>query len=85
MNTQVVNNKPEAHFNFGKNWKHFSKFINESRLISAEKSLTTMLAVDNLQGLTFLDAGCGSSLFSLAAMRLGAKQVHSFDYDEKVF
>ena len=39
-----------------------------------------MLEVENLQGKTFLDAGSGSGLFSLAARRLGAK-VHSFDYD----
>ena len=32
-------------------------------------------------GRTFLDAGCGSGLFSLAALRLGAQRVHSFDYD----
>jgi 2-polyprenyl-6-hydroxyphenyl methylase/3-demethylubiquinone-9 3-methyltransferase len=30
--------------------------------------------------MTFLDAGCGSGLFSLAAHQLGAK-VHSFDFD----
>jgi 2-polyprenyl-6-hydroxyphenyl methylase/3-demethylubiquinone-9 3-methyltransferase len=41
-----------------------------------------MLEVDHLAGKTFLDIGCGSGLFSLAATRLGAT-VHSFDYDEK--
>lgn len=39
-----------------------------------------MLGVEILQGKTFLDAGSGSGLFSLAARGLGAK-VYSFDYD----
>lgn len=46
----------------------------------AEQSLCQMLAVSNLTGKHFLDAGSGSGLFSLAAHRLGAT-VHSFDYD----
>ena len=33
-----------------------------------------------MDGMRFLDAGCGSGLFSLAARRMGAI-VHSFDYD----
>ena len=33
-----------------------------------------------MRGLRFLDIGCGSGLFSLAARKLGAS-VHSLDYD----
>jgi len=35
-----------------------------------------------MEGLSFLDIGCGSGLFSLAALRLGAERVHSFDFDQ---
>ena len=31
--------------------------------------------------MSVLDIGCGSGLFSLAAVRLGASRVHSFDFD----
>ena len=39
-----------------------------------------IIAADSLAGLTFLDIGSGSGLFSLAARQLGASVV-SFDYD----
>ena len=67
-------------FEFGQNWLNFRKVINEQRLKSAQDSLTTMLDIDDLAGRTFLDIGCGSGLFSLAANTLGAT-VTSFDYD----
>ncbi len=68
-------------FEFGKNWQRFLKLLNEDRIVEAEKSLKEMLRVDNLKDKVFLDIGSGSGLFSLNAMRLGAKKVYSFDYD----
>jgi 2-polyprenyl-3-methyl-5-hydroxy-6-metoxy-1,4-benzoquinol methylase len=71
----------EVRFAFGRNWQRFLRNLNDVTIAEAEKSLRTMLGVDDLKGKTFLDIGSGSGLFSLAAMRLGAARVHSFDYD----
>lgn len=68
-------------FAFGKNWQKFLRCLNEERVATAYDSLSSMLQVVNLKGKTFLDVGSGSGLFSLAAMRLGAARVHSFDFD----
>jgi 2-polyprenyl-6-hydroxyphenyl methylase/3-demethylubiquinone-9 3-methyltransferase len=68
-------------FPFGKNWHFFLRFLDESRIAEAEMSLRTMLDTVSLTGKSFLDIGCGSGLFSLAAMRMGAEKVYSFDYD----
>jgi SAM-dependent methyltransferase len=69
-------------FAFGANWTHFLRTLDETRITEAEDSLRDMLGVTNLHGRRFLDIGCGSGLFSLAARRLGA-QVHSFDFDSQ--
>jgi 2-polyprenyl-3-methyl-5-hydroxy-6-metoxy-1,4-benzoquinol methylase len=67
-------------FQFGKNWREFLRVLDETRIQRAEESLAGMLRETSLAGRTFLDIGCGSGLFSLAARRLGAR-VHSFDFD----
>jgi 2-polyprenyl-3-methyl-5-hydroxy-6-metoxy-1,4-benzoquinol methylase len=67
-------------FAFGKNWQEFLRIIDETRIRQAEDSLAAMLREPTLVGKSFLDIGCGSGLFSLAARRLGAR-VHSFDFD----
>lgn len=69
-------------FEFGENWRDFLKVIDARRIQAACNALTAMLETESLQGLTFLDAGAGSGLSSLAAMKLGAEMVHSFDYDK---
>ncbi len=66
-------------FKFGENWSRFLGVLNEERIRAAEKSLMGMLETQ-LAGVSFLDIGSGSGLFSLAARRLGANVV-SFDYD----
>ncbi|HKD15357.1 MAG TPA: methyltransferase [Candidatus Angelobacter sp.] len=71
----------EVRFAFGKNWQRFLRYLNEQRISEATTSLEAMLEIKSLSGKSFLDVGCGSGLFSLAAMRLGAARVHSFDYD----
>jgi SAM-dependent methyltransferase len=73
--------RPEARFAFGRNWRAFLSVLDEGRVEQAERSLEEMLEAGNLAGRSFLDAGSGSGLFSLAATRRGATRVHSFDYD----
>jgi 2-polyprenyl-6-hydroxyphenyl methylase/3-demethylubiquinone-9 3-methyltransferase len=68
-------------FAFGKNWQSFLRLLDADRVALAESSLRSMLETDSLAGRSFLDVGSGSGLFSLAAMRLGARRVHSFDFD----
>jgi len=78
----VQNSKKK--FSFGKNWQHYlADCYDEERLDSAVSSLKDFLPFDNLKGKIFLDIGCGSGLFSLAALHLGANKVVSFDVDEQ--
>jgi 2-polyprenyl-3-methyl-5-hydroxy-6-metoxy-1,4-benzoquinol methylase len=68
-------------FSFGRNWLDYLKDIDDDRVKIAEESLTEFLGLNDLSDKTFLDIGCGSGLFSLAAYKLGAKRIISFDVD----
>ncbi len=68
-------------FHFGENWASFSRLLNEERIQEAMQSLTSLLGEGALQGKSFLDIGCGSGLFSIAAARLGSRPVLGVDID----
>lgn len=66
-------------FGFGRNWKSYSKLITKERLAKAELHLKDRFQVEGFEG-KFLDIGCGSGVFSVSALNLGA-EVKGFDYD----
>ena len=67
-------------FAFGRNWANFLDTVDQQKVASAQQSLRRLLHVNDLESKSFLDAGSGSGLFSLAAHSLGANVI-SFDAD----
>ena len=80
LGRRKMETESEARFAFGRNWQSFADSIGPQRIDQAVESLKSMLGVESLDGRRFLDIGCGSGLFSLAAHRLGAEVV-SVDFD----
>ena len=77
------NYQDPRYFSFGQNWKKFLEHLSDEQIREAELSLKTFLGGrEAIAGKTFVDIGCGSGLFSLAAYRLGAKEIVSVDIDE---
>jgi SAM-dependent methyltransferase len=70
-----------AHFEFGKNWETFLKNIDEESVQQAMVDIAAFLSPSQVKGRTFVDIGCGSGLSSLAAYRLGASKIYSYDID----
>jgi 2-polyprenyl-3-methyl-5-hydroxy-6-metoxy-1,4-benzoquinol methylase len=71
---------PES-FPFGRNWQQFVKrHLTPEREQLAQHALASLFEAD-LAGTRFIDIGAGSGLFSLAAHRLGAREVISVDID----
>jgi 2-polyprenyl-3-methyl-5-hydroxy-6-metoxy-1,4-benzoquinol methylase len=68
-------------FAFGRNWREYVARLPSSAIEEAEHSLLVKLGREGVAGKRILDIGSGSGLFSLSAVRLGAAEVRSFDYD----
>ena len=66
-------------FNFGKNWLNYSKTVRDKDLEIMKESLIDLIGLENIENKTFLDIGCGSGLFAIAAKKLGAKKVLGID------
>jgi SAM-dependent methyltransferase len=74
--------KSEVRYGFGKNWAEFiERNLNDEIVEDSCTHLARFLRVSTLKNLSFLDIGCGSGLHSLAAHRMGAGYIISFDYD----
>ena len=71
-----------THFEFGENWKDFSRSIDQTRIDAAIAGLQKLFPDDGLRGKTVLDLGCGSGIHALAALSLGASFVTAVDLDE---
>lgn len=81
MNRNLQEIKEGKRFQFGKNWNSFLSNITDERIKEAELSLQDMFGVESFKGLSFIDIGSGSGLFSLAAKNIGAEKIHSIDFD----
>ncbi|MGZ3278354.1 MAG: class I SAM-dependent methyltransferase [Caulobacteraceae bacterium] len=74
--------KDELRYGFGKNWAEFIKEkLSDEIVEDSRRHMAELLKSDSLKGKTFLDIGCGSGIHSLAALRMGAEKIISFDYD----
>jgi SAM-dependent methyltransferase len=79
--TETAARATETRFRFGRNWSKFLQHLDQERIDEAEQSLRELVGLESLAGHSVLDIGSGSGLFSLAAARLGADRIVSFDYD----
>ncbi len=70
-------------FSFGENWLKYIEDVDERKLEEAKKSLCRLLGRESLEGKAFIDVGCGSGIFSLAAIEMKASRVISTDIDPK--
>lgn len=68
-------------FAFGENWQAYVQQIGPADFERARQSLHQL--VPDLAGRTFLDIGCGSGIFTVAAASLGARRATGMDADEK--
>lgn len=70
-----------THFAFGKNWAAYAKRISQVEIAEAVNGLRRLLGGDLLNGKRVLDIGCGSGIHSIAALKLGAREVVAVDID----
>ena len=57
--------------------------VDPGRIAQAEDKLDRLVGREQIAGRRILDLGCGSGLHSLAALRLGAKEVIAIDIDQE--
>src|SRR5215831_20270029 len=80
--SQNTSAQRELRFEFGRNWQSFvRRNLDDERIGIAREHILSFLKRKDLNGLDFLDIGCGSGIHSAAAKLAGAGRMLSFDYD----
>jgi 2-polyprenyl-6-hydroxyphenyl methylase/3-demethylubiquinone-9 3-methyltransferase len=75
-----MNKEGNIAFNFGVNWQQFSQnSLDAAKFEDAFDSLDKLIGHQNIKGKTFLDIGCGSGIFAIAASLAGAAKVVGID------
>lgn len=69
-------------FSFGKNWQDYLNTVTDREVESAKSDIEEWLGPSGIRGKTVIDIGSGSGIHSLAFLRLGARRIHSLDYDQ---
>jgi SAM-dependent methyltransferase len=73
-----------AAFNFGVNWQLFSQSsLDSCKFEDAFNSLDKLIGHDKIKGRSFLDIGCGSGIFAIAASLAEAGKVTGIDISEE--
>lgn len=75
MNTENIT------FSFGKNWSDFIEDISDADFSRAMEDICNWLGENSVRGQRVIDVGSGSGIHSASFCKLGAKSVHSFDFD----
>ena len=68
-------------FTFGENWARFTAELTDERVQAAVASVARLLERERLDGVTAIDVGSGSGLFSEALLALGVARLTSVDVD----
>src|SRR5215831_9997209 len=80
--SQNTSAQRELRFEFGRNWQSFvRRNLDGERIGIARDHILSFLKRKDLNGLDFLDIGCGSGINSAAARSAGVGRILSFDYD----
>ena len=73
--------RPCDRFGFGANWRDFvDEALQDEGYRAARAHLSSLLPFAGSRR-SFLDIGCGSGLFLIAALECGFERAHGFDYD----
>jgi 2-polyprenyl-6-hydroxyphenyl methylase/3-demethylubiquinone-9 3-methyltransferase len=80
--TSVPDLPLDQRFGFGKNWSSYiDAHFDESRVLNSVNVIQNFTSFLDFKDKSFIDVGCGSGLHSLAAYKMQAKSIVSFDFD----